>query len=154
MRSTGRFVLAVAIGCLIVIWSEHRVNAQGPKPVSVTRLYTGPDGQSHSEQIEVSLLPSGAVAGTYQSSVAATKVAFLRCPPGWVNDLHTAGGVGGRQYVMTISGKGEVELPDGTKIPVTPGRIVLGEDLTGKGHITRTVGNEDWVSVHVYLADK
>jgi hypothetical protein len=32
-----------------------------------------------------------------------------------------------------------------------PGRIVLAEDLTGKGHITRTLGKEDWAFLLVPL---
>jgi quercetin dioxygenase-like cupin family protein len=33
---------------------------------------------------------------------------------------------------MTLSGRGEIELSDGTKIPVPPGRIVLAEDMTAR----------------------
>ena len=56
--------------------------------------------------------------------------------------------------MITLSGKGEVELADGKKISLEPGRLLLGEDLTGKGHLTRTAGASDWVSVHVYVADQ
>jgi len=57
-----------------------------------------------------------------------------------VADWHTAPR---RQYVITLSGHGEVELIDGTKIALGPGSIDLAEDLTGKGHITRVIGNEE-----------
>jgi hypothetical protein len=58
------------------------------------------------------------------------------------------------QYVTTLSGRGEIEPSDGKRISLEQGRLVLGEDMTGKGHITRAVGSEDWVSVHVSLADQ
>lgn len=151
---TLRLVVAAVICGLFVMWSAHHVSAQRTTPVTVTRLYTGADGQSHTEQIEARLRPSDVPDGSSQVSIGATKVTFFRAPPGWVSDWHNAGGVGGRQYVMTVSGKGEVELPDGKKVSLTPGMILLGEDLTGKGHITRTVGTEDWVSVHVHVADQ
>jgi quercetin dioxygenase-like cupin family protein len=67
-----------------------------------------------------------------------------------VADWHTAPR---RQYVITLSGRGEVELVDGTKIPLGPGSIDLAEDLTGKGHITRVVGNEDRVTIAIPVSD-
>jgi quercetin dioxygenase-like cupin family protein len=57
-----------------------------------------------------------------------------------------------RQYVMTLSGHGEIELTGGKIISVGPGSIELAEDLTGKGHITRTVGNEDRVTIQIPLS--
>jgi hypothetical protein len=35
-----------------------------------------------------------------------------------------------------------------------PGSIDLAEDLTGKGHITRVVGNEDRVTLAIPVSDK
>ena len=46
------------------------------------------------------------------------------------------------------------ELEDGTKIDLGPGSIDLAEDLTGKGHITRVIGNEDRVTLAIPVADK
>jgi quercetin dioxygenase-like cupin family protein len=59
-----------------------------------------------------------------------------------------------RQYVITLSGRGEVELIDGTKIELGPGSVDLAEDLTGKGHITRVIGNEDRVTIAIPVSDK
>ena len=44
-----------------------------------------------------------------------------------------------RQYVITLSGRGEIEVAGGQKIEVGPGHIDLIEDTTGKGHITRNL---------------
>jgi hypothetical protein len=52
-----------------------------------------------------------------------------------------------RQYVITLSGHAELVLSGGQTIQVGPGSIELAEDLTGKGHITRTVGTEDRVVI-------
>jgi quercetin dioxygenase-like cupin family protein len=59
-----------------------------------------------------------------------------------------------RQYVITLSGHGELEVAGGKKILVGPGSINLVEDVTGKGHITRTVGNEDRVTIQIPLSDR
>ena len=123
--------------------------AQNHKPVMITRLYTGPDGQTHAEEIEAKFAPGG---GNDVYKLMANSGAVLnRAAPGRVADWHTAPR---RQYVITLSGHAEVELIDGKKIELGPGSIDLAEDLTGKGHITRTVGNEDRVTISIPLSDQ
>jgi quercetin dioxygenase-like cupin family protein len=147
MKSLARqLVPAVLFACLIVMWSA----AQQRKPVTVTRIFTGADGQTHAEDIYVKLAPRPGRDGYFQSeTVKATGMQVVRAAPGYTADWHTAPG---RQYIITISGRREIELPGGQKIPMAPGRILLAEDLTGKGHLTRTVGAEDRVSLIVPLA--
>lgn len=70
----------------------------------------------------------------------------------WVGPA-IAGWAPRRQYVVTLSGRGEVELADGKKIPLEPGHILLAEDLTGKGHISRGLGTEDRISLFIHLAE-
>ena len=55
--------------------------------------------------------------------------------------------------MITLSGQGELELSGGNKVSVGPGHIELVEDITGKGHITRTVGSEDRVTIQIPLSD-
>ena len=38
-------------------------------------------------------------------------------------------------------------------IELGPGSIDLAEDLTGKGHITRVIGNEDRVTIAIPVSD-
>jgi hypothetical protein len=59
---------------------------------------------------------------------------------------------GGRRYLIPISGKAEVEVAYGEKFSVVPGGIYIAEDLTGKGHKFRVVGDEDWVAPFVTFA--
>jgi len=125
------------------------VIAQTRKPVTMTRLYTGQDGQTHAEEIEVKLAgdPLNQVSEMYK----ATGAEIHRAPVGRINDWHVAPR---RQLVITLSGRGEIEVAGGKKIPVGPGNIELAEDLTGKGHITKVVGNEDRVTIQIPLADQ
>jgi len=74
-----------------------------------------------------------------------------RTAAGSVQDWHTAPQ---RQYVITLSGRGEIEVAGGKKIALEPGHIELAEDLTGKGHITRAIGSEDRVTLWLPLADQ
>ena len=97
--------------------------------MQVTRIYTGPDGESHFEEIEVEI----------GKLVPGEGVVFRHAPPGDVQDWHPAPR---RQYVVTLSGQGEIETGDGTKRRFGPGAIMLADDLTGRGHITRVVSRE------------
>jgi len=138
-------------GCLFV-WNAERLAARQPTAITVTRIYSGPDGQTHSQTTEMRLMPMPSPNGGEQSDMLkATGLQFRRWPQGWLNDWHTAPR---RQYVITLSGRGEIELNGGQKIRLEPGKVVLAEDVTGRGHVTRTVGTEDWISVAVPLADQ
>src|SRR5262249_3992418 len=57
-----------------------------------------------------------------------------------------------RQFVVTLSGESEIELEGGRKIRLGPGHILLAEDTTGQGHISRAVGTKDRVSLIIPLA--
>jgi hypothetical protein len=55
------------------------------KPVMINRLYTGPDGQTHVEEIEAKFAPSGETGG-YKLLVNASAEP-RRAPPGRVGPL-------------------------------------------------------------------
>jgi hypothetical protein len=121
--------------------------AQNGKPVTITRFFTGSDGLTHAAEIEVKFAPSGGVYDLLSNSGAQIR----RTPPGRTNDYHTASR---RQYVITLSGHAELVLSGGQTIQVGPGSIELAEDLTGKGHITRTVGTEDRAAILIPVSEK
>ncbi|MDP6100861.1 MAG: hypothetical protein QGH66_05510 [Dehalococcoidia bacterium] len=108
------------------------------------RLYTGEDGQSHLEEMDA---PMALVEQAPFEPV--TGVSFRRYPPGHVWDWHNAPR---RQYVITLAGQAEIVLGDGTVMSVSPGDVLLAEDLTEKGHIIRAVGGEYRVSVAIAVA--
>ena len=58
-----------------------------------------------------------------------------------------------RRYVVTLSGKAEIEASGGGKFIADPAHILLAEDVTGKGHryTSRPLGNEDWVHVFIEI---
>jgi hypothetical protein len=151
---TKPIVFLLFVGVLLVAWNvrtDHdAVIAQRRKPIVVTRLFTGPDGQTHAENIEPRLTPSGG-SGELSEMVKVTGLQFRRQSPNYFQDWHTAPR---RQYVITLSGRGEVELVGGKKIPLDPGHILLAEDVTGKGHISRGVGTEDRISLFIPLAEQ
>jgi len=103
--------------------------------MKIVRLYTGADGESHFEELDLPFEGAGGAEATMLQ--AATGIVFRRAPAGHVQDWHPAPR---RQYVITLSGQVEIEIGDGTVRRFGPGDVVLAEDLTGRGHITRVAG--------------
>jgi hypothetical protein len=118
-------------------------------PYMMTHLFTGPDGQTHAEEIEAKFIRNGNADVFKLMNTAGAEL--RRAPAGTVSDWHTAPR---RQYVITLAGMGEVELADGKKIRLGPGHIDFVEDLTGKGHITRVVGSEDRITLQLPVTDR
>ena len=106
------------------------------------RLYSGDDGQSHIEALD---LASHADLTTLHG---AKGVVFRSSEPGYFSDWHTAPR---RQYVITLSGQAEIGLGDGSIHRLGPGDVNLAEDLTGHGHTTRVVGNVPRVTATIHL---
>ena len=146
----GAIVGNVAIPSIGARFAEHGVvNAQTHKPVFMTRLYTGPDNQTHAEEVEVKFTAGN--PGEAFKMMPVTGAELRRGAAGTVSDWHRGPR---RQYVITLSGRGEVEVAGGKKISLEPGHIDLVEDTTGKGHITRNMGAEDRVTLTLPLADQ
>jgi hypothetical protein len=100
--------------------------------VKVTWIFTGPDNQSHFEDLEV---PEHAVRyGTNSDPIPVTTVIFRETPVGGEMEFHPAPR---RQFVVNLSGLVEIECGDGSKRRLGAGDILLADDTTGQGHITR-----------------
>ena len=96
------------------------------------RIYTGDDQESHFERLEIPLNPTR--YGGLSDLVPSEGVIFRETPVGGLLDFHPAPR---RQFVITIAGEVEVECGDGTKRRFGAGDIMLADDTTGQGHITR-----------------
>lgn len=151
MRLIARTCIGAALVVVfVVVWGAPTdrdvVVAQTPKTIKMTRIYTGADGQSHAMEVDLPL-----TNGSATEMFKATGIQFRRTAPGTFSDWHVGPR---RQFVITLSGRGEIGLPGGQKLDLVPGKIELIEDLTGKGHTTRAVGNEDRISIAIPLADQ
>jgi hypothetical protein len=150
MRRVTRLLVGVMfVAGFVVMWSAHSERdiaaAQTRKPIMMTRIYTGADGLGHSEEVEMML------TGTGTSEMKATSVEFSRRAPGPASDWHVGPR---RQFVITLSGRAEIEVAGGKKVAIGPGHINLIEDTTGKGHITHNLGPDDRIVVTIPLADQ
>ena len=109
------------------------------------RLYTGPDGQSHLEAIDVEQ------KADWLKGLATTQISFRVWPKSQFIDWHPAPR---RQFVIILSGQLEIGLGDGSKQVFGPGDARLVEDTTGKGHTTRVRGGEPCLTATIPLEEQ
>ncbi len=117
------------------------------------RVYTGEDGKSHLEDLNPPFESFVDTEGAYGEGTpmeAANGVTIRIAQPGYLLEWHCAPR---RQYTITLSGVAEVEVSDGTKRRVGAGDVLLAEDLTGEGHITRVISEEPRYYIVVALGD-
>jgi len=115
----------------------------------ITRLYAGSDGESHFEDLEVELEDQGSV-GRLSELVPTRGVVFRVTGTDYDYAWHNAPQ---RQYIVMLSGGGvEIEIGDGTVRQFHAGDILLAEDTTGRGHISRAIGDEPRESLMIPLA--
>src|SRR3954452_17704855 len=97
-------------------------------PMDVVRIYTGPDGQSHFEDVDIDLEDFGA-AGRISAPWAARAVQFREVEGSYHLDFHNAPR---RQLVVNLTGSVEIETGSGEKRVFGPGSILLADDRTGQ----------------------
>ncbi len=146
-RSRG--LAALLIAPLVTLASR----AEEPKPTPAgaelrlpyVHLYADADGVSHfrDEQLTIQSTASGPAALTISQAPGATLLALKH---GAKEDWHRAPR---RMYLIALTGMSEVTAGDGQVRRFGPGSIVLMDDTTGKGHITRAVGNQDHIALTV-----
>jgi hypothetical protein len=117
--------------------------------VKYFRIYADADGETHFEDLEFEMTNS-----KWDSSltdlIPARGVIFRTSTADQFIDWHNAPA---RQFVITLSGHAEVEASDGEIRQIGPGTIMLADDTTGKGHITRSTSDEERISIFIPLED-
>ncbi|MQG73886.1 MAG: hypothetical protein FI680_03805 [SAR202 cluster bacterium] len=116
-----------------------------PAPARKVRMYAGSDNRSHIEDLapDIELGPAATKSGG-----SAGSLEFVYQPAGYTIPMHPAPR---RQYLITLQGRSEVEIGDGTIQSFGLGDVMLAEDTHGKGHITRVVGSLARISAQISL---
>ena len=147
MRSTtrllvgGAFVVGFGLGWAVKV-DQAVVGAQAPsKPFMMQRIYTGTDGLSHVENIELN--PQSVLQKVMGARVSVSQ-------PGTFSDYHVGPE---RRYIINLTSGGQLQVAEG-KVDLPAGTIEFIDDLTGKGHTTANVGKEPRVSIHFQFADQ
>ena len=109
------------------------------------RIYTGDDGQSHMEEMAGLTEPTTRIA-----TKPGDDLVFRKGVVDYVSDWHNPHR---RQYMFILEGQVEVSVKDGSVMVLNPGDVLLAEDMTGQGHITKSIGGP-YVSVSMGIPDQ
>ena len=119
-----------------------------------TRIWSDEAGTSHFEDGDIELrsvdYAPPAPPLDLSAPLAAARALLFEFPSGWFGDWHRAPH---RQLYFNLGGHLEVEVADGEVRHLGPGDIVLLEDLTGTGHVTRVIGDAPSTGVFVQLGE-
>ena len=136
-RTMIMFIL-LGVGSGLMLHPKQASADEGERTMKVVRIYTGADNKSHFEDLQIPLKDGGKV-GFVSERIKASGVVFRETAGDYNYDFHTAPR---RQYVVNLEGEVEIEVGDGTRRILGAGDILLAEDTTGQGHISRAVAGK------------
>ena len=113
----------------------------------LTRIFTGADGATHFEELEIPLVDAGSI-GRLSETVPASGVVFRETPGDYDYDWHPAPR---RQYIVLLDGEIEITVGDGDTRRFRGGDVLLVEDTEGRGHRTRSVDGRIRRSLFIVL---
>ena len=121
--------------------------------LTFSRLVADEDGGSKFVEVEIPVVmkefaPPALPFGVSPMS-AATQCGFLHLPAGWFGELHPSPIP---MWIFVLRGEMQFEATDGGARRIVPGSGLLLEDTTGKGHVSRVLGDEDVTLAVVRLA--
>lgn len=102
----------------------------------ITRIHAGDDGVSRFEELDVALRPND--LGAMSARFPTASLFFRDTTDGGpeVYDSHVAPRT---QLVVHLRGVTEIEVGTGERRRFGPGDVLVADDLTGGGHISREV---------------
>jgi hypothetical protein len=111
--------------------------------IEYLRIFADEDGSSHFETKTIDLeaknyAPPAPSLNTSTLETADNSV-FLELPVGWYGDWHPTPV---RQWLILMTGMCEFEAGDGEHATCKAGDVVMLDDLIGKGHQTKVLGDE------------
>ncbi len=116
-----------------------------------TRVVSTADGASAFEDADLNLTEQRIADGVPPMLVgdlgSAPGVAYVR-----LTDFAEPHPAAAPQWVVMLRGVIEVEVSDGTCRRFGPGDLVFAADTTGRGHITRTVGEGPFEALGIVSA--
>ena len=122
--------------------------------ISYVRLYAGPDGESHFEDVTVGFtlrtVPPVPPLGVSDWQ-PAERIFFYNFAPGWYGEPHVAPR---RQFVIVLKGATALQASDGEIRHQQVGDVLLAEDTTGKGHATWNEGDDTTLTAVIALPDE
>lgn len=103
--------------------------------MKIHHLYTDAQGESHFKDVEIDYVEDGP-AGRLSKRFPVTGLIFREVLPTYDLDWHNAPR---RQYIINLDNGVQITASDGEARVIGAGEIILVEDTTGKGHLSKAV---------------
>ena len=104
----------------------------------VHNLYADANGHSHWRDVEIEWVEQ-TPGGKLSKRLPATGIIFREVPPTYDLDWHPAPR---RQYIINLDAGVQITASDGESRKIAAGEVILVEDTTGKGHLSKAVDNK------------
>jgi hypothetical protein len=102
----------------------------------IHNLFTDAAGVSHFRDIEIEWAEERNFT-KYSKRLPAAGIIFSEASPAYDLDWHPAPR---KQYIINLAGSVQVTAGDGEARIIAAGEVMLVEDTTGKGHLSKAVG--------------
>jgi quercetin dioxygenase-like cupin family protein len=111
------------------------------------RLWTDSEGISRFEEGGI-VLKNGSPVNLLSEKFPTKSISFAETQAGQLLDWHNAPT---KQFVITLRGTLDFWNKLDEHFVITPGDILLAEDVTGSGHSWKLIGDDPWRRVYVIL---
>ncbi len=102
----------------------------------IHNLYTDANGESHFRDIEIEWVAERR-GSKLSARLPANGIIFRETQAEYDLDWHTAPR---RQYIVNLDAGVQITASDGESRVIGAGEIILVEDITGKGHLSKGLG--------------
>lgn len=104
----------------------------------IHNLYEDENGQSHFRDIEIDWVEENR-GGKFSDRLPASGIIFRQVQPDYDLDWHPAPR---RQYIINLDAGVQITAGDGEARVIGAGEVILVEDTTGQGHLSKAVENK------------
>lgn len=104
----------------------------------IHNLYMDADGESHFRDIEINWAGESGFS-KHSEMLKATGIMFRETSGDYDLDWHPAPR---RQYIINLDAGAQLTASDGDCRTINAGEVILVEDISGKGHLSKSVGGK------------
>ncbi len=106
--------------------------------MKIHNLYVDKNGESHFRDLEIEYAETTR-AGRVTKRLPASGIIFREVQPDYDLDWHPAPR---RQYIINLDAGVQITASDGESRKIGAGEVILVEDITGKGHLSKAVDSK------------
>jgi quercetin dioxygenase-like cupin family protein len=116
--------------------------------MKILNIYADESGESHIREVEIEWKEVRG-ASSISAPVSVSSLSFRLTDGAYSLDWHNAPR---RQFIINLDGEVEITTSDGATRVIGAGEIILAEDLTGKGHLSKAVSGGSRRSLIIPIA--